>query len=172
MGLELCSRGYRAALNSNLRLPCVSNLRLFCVSNLRLFCIAKLPGLFLHDFISYAGFAQGFGCRCVHFTSCACHVLTKGLWSSVGLTVWADAQGAKPEDLYLPIQSILTLGWVWGTQWFYTDGSGASGAVKKSLVQCHQPPLQYRLYILWLDMKIYSKLPEYSFSPSSLFKSF
>lgn len=62
-------------------------------------CYQTVPRLFLRAFISYAGFARGFGCRCVHFTSRACHVLTKGLWSSVGLTAWADAQGAKPEDL-------------------------------------------------------------------------
>lgn len=82
-GLELCSRGYRAAVDFNLRL----------------FCVGKtLPWLFLRDFISYAGFAQGllrarFGCRCVHLKSC--HVLIKLLWSSVGLRAWADTEAVR-----------------------------------------------------------------------------
>lgn len=161
-GLELCSRGYRAVLDLNLRL----------------FCVGKtLPRLFLRDFISYAGCAQGllrgrFGCRCVHFKSCSCHVLTKLLWNSVGLTAWADAKGIKTDNLHLPVWSILKEGWVWGIEWFYTVASGARGGVKKWLVQCHQATLQYILYILWLDMKIYSKLPEYRHFSSTLFKSF
>lgn len=136
--LKLCSRGYRAASDLNLRL----------------FCVGKtLPRLFLRDFISYTGLARGlprarFGCRGVHFKSCSCHVLTKLLWDSVGLTAWADAKGIKTDDLHLPVWSILKEGWVWGIQWFYTVASGAREGVKKSLVQCHWATLQYILYIL------------------------
>lgn len=83
-GLELCSRGYRTVAAD---------------LNLRLFCVGKtLPWLFLCDFISYAGFAQGllrarFGCRCVHLKFC--HVLIKLLWSSVRLTAWADTEAVR-----------------------------------------------------------------------------
>ena len=160
--LEPCSRGRRAAPDLN---P-------------RLFCVGKtLPRLFPCDFISCAGFAQGlprarFGCRCLHFQSCSCHVLTKLPWNSVGLAAWAGAKGTQTDDLHPPGRSIPKEGRVWGVQWACSGASGARAGVKKSLVQRHLATLRYVLYLLWLDMKIHDKLLEYRYFSSTLFKSF